>query len=76
MAWIDLLRCRGAIAVGCRPVDGFIKVGILGVEASAEGAAAVLVDTASSGDRYPVQLPAAGVYYRVLLERLFDAPTD
>lgn len=74
MAWIDLLRCRGAIAVGCRPVDGFIRVGILGVEASAEGAAAVLVNT-DDGAKYPVQLPAAGVYYRVLLERLPDAPT-
>lgn len=75
MAWIELLRCKGAIAVGCRPIDGFIRVDILGVEAGADDAAAVLVNT-DDGAKYPVMLPPAGVYYRVLLERLpSDAPT-
>lgn len=67
--WIELLRCKGAIAVGCRPVEGFIRVGILGVETEAEGAEAMLINT-DDGSRYPVMLPPAGVYYRVLLERL------
>ena len=69
-----MLRCRGAIAIGCTPIDGFIKVGILGVEKGEEDTPATLIDT-DDGETYPVMLPPAGVYYRVLLERLPSAPT-
>jgi len=75
MTWIDLLRCKGAIAVGCTPTPTHIKVGILGVERGEDDAKATLINTVD-GAQYPVLLPPAGIYYRVLLERLDpDAPT-
>ncbi|MBW4484885.1 MAG: hypothetical protein KME14_20310 [Tildeniella torsiva UHER 1998/13D] len=74
MTWVPLLRCKGAIAVVCTPIDGFIKVAILAIEKGDTDTAATLINT-DDGARYPVLLPPAGVYYRVLLERLPDAPT-
>lgn len=68
--WVDLLRCYGAIAVGCIVEDSLIKVGILAIEPGRdEPFFADLVNT-ETGDKYPVRLPGSGAFYSVAVARV------